>query len=93
MPQPEALRKSGLVLPSPWASREGMARTQGSHSDITGPRIRAAALRLFAAEGYAAVSMRQIASEAGVQAGTIYPLRIARVKATGSTAAGLVGLR
>lgn len=29
----------------------------------------------------------------GVQAGTIYPLRIARVRATGTTAAGLVGLR
>lgn len=28
-----------------------------------------------------------------VQAGTIYPLRIARVKASGTTAAGLVGLR
>ncbi|WP_027243461.1 TetR/AcrR family transcriptional regulator [Leisingera daeponensis] len=49
-----------------------MARTQGSHSDITGPRIREAALRLFAQHGYAAVSMRQIASEVGVQAGALY---------------------
>lgn len=49
-----------------------MARTQGSHSDITGPRIRAAALRLFARQGYAAVSMRQIAAEVGVQAGALY---------------------
>ncbi|AFO86854.1 TetR/AcrR family transcriptional regulator [Phaeobacter inhibens] len=49
-----------------------MARTQGSHSDITGPRIRAAALKLFAQHGYAAVSMRQIASEVGVQAGALY---------------------
>lgn len=49
-----------------------MARTQGSHSDITGPRIRAAALRLFAQHGYAAVSMRQIAKEVGVQAGALY---------------------
>ncbi len=49
-----------------------MARTQGSHSDITGPRIRKAALRLFAQQGYAAVSMRQIASEVGVQAGALY---------------------
>lgn len=47
----------------------GMARTTGSHSDITGPRIREVALRLFAAEGYAAVSMRKIAAEVGVQAG------------------------
>jgi AcrR family transcriptional regulator len=49
-----------------------MARTQGSHSDITGPRIRAAALRLFARHGFAAVSMRRIAGEVGVQAGALY---------------------
>ncbi|MBB96846.1 MAG: TetR family transcriptional regulator [Rhodobacteraceae bacterium] len=49
-----------------------MARTTGSHSDITGPKIREAALRLFAEYGYAAVSMRQIASEVGVQAGALY---------------------
>ena len=49
-----------------------MARTHGSHSDITGPRIRDAALRLFARHGYAAVSMRQIAAEVGVQAGALY---------------------
>ncbi len=49
-----------------------MARTQGSHSDITGPRVRAAALRLFSKHGYAAVSMRQIAREVGVQAGALY---------------------
>ncbi|MEM8730703.1 MAG: TetR/AcrR family transcriptional regulator [Pseudomonadota bacterium] len=49
-----------------------MARTTGSHSDITGPKIRDAALRLFAEHGYAAVSMRQIASEVGVQAGALY---------------------
>lgn len=49
-----------------------MARTQGSHSDITGPRIREAAERLFARKGYAAVSMREIAREVGVQAGALY---------------------
>ena len=49
-----------------------MARTQGSHSDITGPRVRAAALRLFASQGYAAVSMRKIASEVGLQVGALY---------------------
>ena len=49
-----------------------MARKTGSHSEITGPRIRAAALQLFARHGYAAVSMRQIAGEVGVQAGALY---------------------
>ena len=49
-----------------------MARTQGSHSDITGPKIRASAEALFARHGYAAVSMRQIAKEVGVQAGALY---------------------
>ena len=49
-----------------------MARTAGSHSDITGPRVRSAALRLFARDGYAAVSMRAIAGEVGVQAGALY---------------------
>lgn len=49
-----------------------MARKTGSHSDITGPRVREAALRLFAKHGFAAVSMRQIAKEVGVQAGALY---------------------
>lgn len=49
-----------------------MARTQGSHSDITGPRILKAAEELFARHGYAAVSMRQIAGAVGVQAGALY---------------------
>lgn len=49
-----------------------MARTQGSRAEITGPRLRAAAQRLFARQGYAAVSMRQIAAEVGVQVGALY---------------------
>ena len=49
-----------------------MARTQGSHSEHTGPRIRKAALGLFARYGYAVVSMRQIAGEVGVQVGALY---------------------
>lgn len=49
-----------------------MARKSGSHSEITGPRVRDAALRLFARHGFAAVSMRQIAAEVGVQAGALY---------------------
>ncbi len=49
-----------------------MARKTGSHSEITGPKVRAAALNLFARHGFAAVSMRQIAREVGVQAGALY---------------------
>lgn len=49
-----------------------MARTAGSDAATTGPRIRAAAQRLFARHGYAAVSMRQIAAEVGVQVGALY---------------------
>lgn len=49
-----------------------MARKTGSHAEITGPAIRAAALRLFARSGYAAVSMRKIAAEVGVRAGALY---------------------
>lgn len=49
-----------------------MARKQGSHSDITGPKVRDAARRLIARHGFAAVSMRQIAAEVGVQAGALY---------------------
>lgn len=49
-----------------------MARKTGSHADITGPRVRAAAEQLFARHGFAAVSMRQIASDVGLQAGALY---------------------
>ncbi|SIS54751.1 TetR/AcrR family transcriptional regulator [Phaeovulum vinaykumarii] len=49
-----------------------MARKTGSHSEITGPRIRAEAARLFSRHGFAAVSMRAIARAVGVQAGALY---------------------
>ncbi|PWE30346.1 TetR/AcrR family transcriptional regulator [Pararhodobacter marinus] len=49
-----------------------MARKPGSRAEITGPKLRETALRLFARDGYAAVSMRQIAAEVGVQAGALY---------------------
>lgn len=51
---------------------DAMARPSGSDAGITGPRIRAAAERLFARSGYAAVSMREIAAEVGVGAGALY---------------------
>ncbi|MGO4908879.1 TetR/AcrR family transcriptional regulator [Pseudorhodobacter sp. W20_MBD10_FR17] len=49
-----------------------MARKIGSSADTTRPRVRSAALALFARHGFAAVSMRQIAAEVGVQAGALY---------------------
>lgn len=49
-----------------------MARKTGSHSKDTGPKVRDAALHLIARHGFAAVSMRQIAQEVGVQAGALY---------------------
>ena len=49
-----------------------MARRQGSRAEITGPLVRDAARRLFARHGYAAVSMRQIAAEVGLQVGALY---------------------
>lgn len=49
-----------------------MARKAGSHSEITGPLVHKAAESLFARHGFAAVSMRQIAKEVGVQASALY---------------------
>lgn len=64
--------KQGISNEHVFRYHDRMARTAGSHSDITGPRIRSAALKLFAQHGFAAVSMRQIAQEVGVQAGALY---------------------
>jgi len=49
-----------------------MARTSGSYAKLTKPKISEIALHLFAEIGYAAVSMRQIASKVGLQAGALY---------------------
>lgn len=49
-----------------------MARTTGSNGEETAKRIDQVALKLFAQKGYAAVSMREIAREVGVQAGALY---------------------
>lgn len=49
-----------------------MARKTGSDGQTTARHLRAAAERLFSRHGYGAVSMRQIAREIGVQAGTLY---------------------
>ncbi|MEO1000385.1 MAG: TetR/AcrR family transcriptional regulator [Pseudomonadota bacterium] len=49
-----------------------MARRSGSNGERTAEAVRDAAIRLIAREGFAAVSMRQIAAEVGVQAGALY---------------------
>jgi AcrR family transcriptional regulator len=64
--------QAGLAAERAFSYRIRMARPSGSDGQATRTRIMAAAERLFAAHGFAAVSMRRIATEAGVQAGTIY---------------------
>jgi len=49
-----------------------LARTTGSIGTETAERIRSAAEQLFAARGFAAVSMREIAGAVGVQAAALY---------------------
>lgn len=49
-----------------------MARKSGSSGEKTAQQLHKAATALFAKNGYAAVSMRQIAREVGVQAGALY---------------------
>lgn len=49
-----------------------LARTCGSIGTETAERIRSAAEQLFAARGFAAVSMREIAGVVGVQAAALY---------------------
>lgn len=49
-----------------------MARIAGSDGEVTRSEIRKVSLALFAQSGYSAVSMRQIASQVGVQASAIY---------------------
>ncbi len=49
-----------------------MARTAGSVGSETADRVRDEALKLFAARGYAAVSMREIAAAVGVHAPALY---------------------
>lgn len=49
-----------------------MARIAGSRGEDTAREIRRAALALFARQGYAAVSMREIAAKVGIQAGALY---------------------
>ncbi len=49
-----------------------MARKTGSNGEKTRAAVEEAAIRLIARHGFAAVSMRQIAREVGVQAGALY---------------------
>ncbi len=60
----------------PWqqidAREDRMARTVGSYGPKTMEAIRKAGLRLIFEHGYAAMSLRQLASEVGIQAGSLY---------------------
>ena len=49
-----------------------MGRRTGSNGAQTAETLRRAALKLFARHGFAAVSMRMIAAEVGVQPGALY---------------------
>ena len=49
-----------------------MARTIGSHGPTTLEAIRKAGVRLIFERGYEAMSLRQIAAEVGIQAGSLY---------------------
>lgn len=49
-----------------------MARTIGSHGPKTMEAIRKAGLRLIFEQGYEAMSLRQLAAEVGIQAGSLY---------------------
>ena len=49
-----------------------MARTTKAESEATAARILASARRLYAAEGFAAVSLEQIAADAAVTRGAVY---------------------
>ena len=49
-----------------------MARTVGSHGPKTMEAIRKAGLRLIFEHGYEAMSLRQLAAEVGIQAGSLY---------------------
>src|SRR6266566_4563659 len=49
-----------------------MARTIGSYGPKTLEAIRKAGLRLIFEHGYAAMSLRQLAAEVGVQPGSLY---------------------
>ncbi|WP_407146378.1 TetR/AcrR family transcriptional regulator [Bradyrhizobium sp. ORS 86] len=49
-----------------------MARTIGSHGPKTLEAIRKAGVRLIYEHGYEAMSLRQLASEVGIQAGSLY---------------------
>jgi len=54
------------------SSEDEMARTVGSYGPKTMEAIRKAGLRLIFEQGYEAMSLRQLASEVGIQAGSLY---------------------
>ena len=57
----------------PSQQQRDQPRPQGrAKGQETAARVRNAALKRFAASGYAAVSMREIAADVGVQPGALY---------------------
>lgn len=54
------------------AARPQSRSRTGAKGQETAARVRKAALKRFAANGYAAVSMREIAADVGVQPGALY---------------------
>jgi AcrR family transcriptional regulator len=56
-----------------WYGERGtMARTVGSNGPKTMEAIRKAGLRLIYSQGYEAMSLRKLAAEVGIQAGSLY---------------------
>src|ERR1700752_855506 len=53
-------------------SENRMARTIGSYGPKTMEAIRKAGVRLIFERGYEAMSLRQLAAEVGIQAGSLY---------------------
>lgn len=79
--------KTGLTSPA----REAVALTPDDATDLEDPT------RAIFVGGSGNLAVQMISGQTvtfdNIQAGVIYPLRVARVLATGTTATGLLGLR
>src|SRR5215510_14723697 len=69
----KVIRSLARFYGSGWPlSKDPMARTIGSSGPKTMEAIRKAGLRLIFEHVYAAMSLRQLAAEVGIQAGSLY---------------------